>query len=434
MNSTADNPLNRILTDNEVSWLSSVPCLGSIAGSFLFGFISPTIGKKSVITLMGLSYVLFFIIMLCSRVYWLHITARFLSGVGSGGVLLHLPVYIYELALPDMRKSLMALMYASLNIGMLITFCTVSRTSFYEYHLVFSTLPMIFVILFTKLGTESPYSIATKDVYKAEQILRELRAKYDVAHELQEIIMYRMETSSVGMVDLFIAQSTRTSFAIVLGLSICVTSSGALAILSYIHFILRSAGGSWPAESITVVLGIVQLVTTVVSSNVAERIGQKQLLSISYSISSLSQALLGIYFLMKDVGVVTSRIFGWIPLASLILYITAYTLQVTLTGLISVDILPRRIKNLANSVCSVYTALFGFLIIFYFETLQESIGLGQCFLVFSVFGFFASVFVGVVLVETEAKRLDPSQCQLNATLDNSSNKLEGTEYGTIDKV
>lgn len=68
-----------------------------------------------------------------------------------------------------------------------------------------------------------------------------------------------------------------------------------------------------------------QLVMSGVAALIVDRAGRKPLLMISTSIMSVSLIALGYYFQQKDGGNDVSSL-GWLPLASLIVFMVAFSI------------------------------------------------------------------------------------------------------------
>lgn len=74
------------------------------------------------------------------------------------------------------------------------------------------------------------------------------------------------------------------------------------------------------------IVGIVQLLATIASMFLVDRAGRRLLLLISGIVMSISLAALGAFFYMLEIyGSDVQLTLGWLPLASLLLFIIAYS-------------------------------------------------------------------------------------------------------------
>ena len=73
-------------------------------------------------------------------------------------------------------------------------------------------------------------------------------------------------------------------------------------------------------------MGIVQLLATIASMFLVDRAGRRVLLLVSGVVMSIALAALGAFFYMLEVyGQDVQVSLGWLPLASLIIFIIAYS-------------------------------------------------------------------------------------------------------------
>jgi facilitated trehalose transporter len=74
------------------------------------------------------------------------------------------------------------------------------------------------------------------------------------------------------------------------------------------------------------IVGIVQLLATIASMFLVDRAGRRILLLVSGVVMAISLAALGAFFYMVEIyGQDVQQTLGWLPLASLILFIIAYS-------------------------------------------------------------------------------------------------------------
>ena len=74
------------------------------------------------------------------------------------------------------------------------------------------------------------------------------------------------------------------------------------------------------------IVGIVQLLATIASMFLVDRAGRRLLLLISGIFMSIALAALGTFFyLLETYGAEIQKTLGWLPLASLLLFIIAYS-------------------------------------------------------------------------------------------------------------
>ena len=116
-----------------------------------------------------------------------------------------------------------------------------------------------------------------------------------------------------------------------MGLMCLQQFSGINAIIYFTVSIFQASGSSLERHLSSVIVGAVQFVATIFSMFLVDRAGRRILLFFSGSVMSVALAALGTFFYLKNTSptpeeqqdVVDSL--GWLPLASLILFIIAYS-------------------------------------------------------------------------------------------------------------
>ncbi len=97
--------------------------------------------------------------------------------------------------------------------------------------------------------------------------------------------------------------------------------------LFFLNNIFDNAGSEMDSNLQSIIVGIVQVVATMVSSVLVDRAGRKILLTISDVGMAVSLVALGIFFYLKDDAEDPVYLdIGWLPLISMIIFITAFSL------------------------------------------------------------------------------------------------------------
>jgi MFS family permease len=98
-------------------------------------------------------------------------------------------------------------------------------------------------------------------------------------------------------------------------------------VLFFLNNIFDNAGSEMDSNLQSIIVGIVQVVATMVSSVLVDRAGRKILLTISDVGMAVSLVALGIFFYLKDDAEDPVYLdIGWLPLISMIIFITAFSL------------------------------------------------------------------------------------------------------------
>ncbi|XP_033212352.1 facilitated trehalose transporter Tret1-like [Belonocnema kinseyi] len=144
------------VTVTQAPWLAAVGNLFAILGILLCSTIMNKIGRKYIILLFGLIQLISWIFINLARNFPFLLIGRIISGIGSGGNRIVLPVYTGEVSGKTIRGRIPNFLKISSNFG---TFIMASAGAFLPYHtmnLVMVSLPLIGIFLLL-LTSESPY-------------------------------------------------------------------------------------------------------------------------------------------------------------------------------------------------------------------------------------------------------------------------------------
>lgn len=173
-----------------------------------------------------------------------------------------------------------------------------------------------------------------------------------------------------------------------------------------ISIIFQDAGSSIDENISTIIVGIVNFISTFVAASVIDKLGRKMLLYISGISMCLTLFTFGTFFYVKADGVdVTS--FGWIPLLSLIVYVIGFSLGFgPIPWLMMGEILPVKIRGSAASVATAFNWTCTFVVTKTYEDIVSVLGPYGTFWMFGTIVVVGFVFVIVCVPETRGRSLE----------------------------
>nr|CAD7616271.1 unnamed protein product [Timema genevievae] len=176
---------------------------------------------------------------------------------------------------------------------------------------------------------ETPvYFLRNDQGENARQSLRWLRGPaVDLEPELQELQLAVDEErkNQASLRDAFKTLGARKGLLVSAGLLIFQQLSGVNSATFYTTVIFKDAGSKMAPTQATIIIGAVQVVTTIVSCLVVDRLGRRILLLTSDLVMSLCMFALGTFFYLQHVGHDTSAL-TWLPVTSLSVFFVAYSL------------------------------------------------------------------------------------------------------------
>lgn len=407
------------ISKTEEGWIGSLLPLGAAIGPFAAGIAADTIGRKKTLLISAVPFIIAFILnIVATNVYYFFIS-RFLCGLSVGLVFTVLPMYIGEISDDEVRGSLGSLMQLFIVIGLLFSYSLGPYLSVQLFNIILLVPPVAFLVIFLFFIPESPYYLIQADnVDSAEESLMKLRvkSKYDVQKELETMkgLVQEAQQNKGNFFDIF--KSRGLTMALFLSVSLVTLQqfSGINIILFYTQDIFTDAGVSLAPEICTIIVGIVQVGASGATPMLVERKGKRFLLLVSALGMGLSQGVLAYFFYLKDDKHSDVSAIGWVPIASLIVYMIAYCLGFgPLPWAVMGELFPGNIKSVASTATASGCWVLGFLLTNYFGIVAELIGKSGSFGIFSVCCFGAILFTYKLLPETTGKSLQEIQDILN---------------------
>lgn len=417
-NNTDDNPLGHIISDEEDSWIASLLSLGAVLGPFPAGYLTQNFGRKFALQAAAAAHFMCYVILAFSKTVTFYYIARFLGGVALGASFTIVPVFLAEIAEPKNRGLIVTCALAFMpSVGLLICYAVGPIVSIFVFNLIPAIISALFILIVFFVVPESPYYlIGIGNNEEASDSLAKFR-KFPQAlidKEIEEIQEEIRQSSAGNFLDLFRDKTCMKAFIISLALTSFQSLSGFNVALSYIQPIFNAATSSISPDASAIVVGLVQIVICGVVPFLVDSWGRRILLIISGIIMSISIVSLGVYFYIKDETRSSTESIFWLPVVSLISYITGYAcglgpLPLTLMG----EVLPLNIKSSASSVTVGFCWILSFVVTRSFVPLQQKIGLAGTFWIFSGFCLLSSLFTAFYVPETKGKSLQEIHKQLH---------------------
>lgn len=203
--------------------------------------------------------------------------------------------------------------------------------------------------------------------------------------------------------DLFTKTTNRNAFFIALLLMFFQQFSGINAVIFYTVPIFQSAGSTMDPAICGIVVGVVQVLMTFVSSVLIDKAGRRILLLQSSFIMGSCLIVLGVYFKLQNDKVDVSGI-GWLPLASVVLFIVSFSLGFgPIPWMMMGELCAPDIKGLASALTVMFNWSLVFLVTKTFATMQLYLGSDWTFWFFGFWMMLCTLYVFFKVPETKGK-------------------------------
>jgi sugar porter (SP) family MFS transporter len=265
----------------------SIALVGTVFGALFSGPLGQKIGSRAALRIMGVLYVLSAIGCAFAPSWIALLIFRFIGGIGIGGSSVLGPVYIAELAPAKWRGRLVGLFQINIVIGILLAY--LSNAIIASFHLGaiewrvdlgVAVLPAtLFLILLLSVPHSSRWLVTQNRIDEAQFTLAAMGSP-DSKAEVEAILESLREDGGQGASRLF---DGRHRLPIFLAITIGMFNqlSGINAILYYLPTIFQSAGFSHlSANYQSVVIGLANLLATLLGISLIDKLGRKTLLLI----------------------------------------------------------------------------------------------------------------------------------------------------------
>lgn len=257
------------------------------------------------------------------------LVGRFLLGIAGGAFCVAAPTYTGEIAQSSIRGTLGSYFQLMMVIGILLVYIVGSYVSVFILNLICAVIPLVFGGIFVFMPETPTYLIAKGKKEEAAKSLRWLRGdEYDISQELAEL-QEQHEDDQKNKISFYAAlgrRSTKKALFISLGLMFFQQMSGVNAVIFFTKGIFESANTGIDSGVATIIVGVMQVISVLVSSIIVDKAGRRLLLLPSALAMSITTALLGTYFFMKEKNADSVSSLGWLPVASLCGFIILFSI------------------------------------------------------------------------------------------------------------
>ncbi|KAL6261495.1 hypothetical protein P5V15_006584 [Pogonomyrmex californicus] len=405
------------LTLEEASWVVSLLTLGATIGCILCVFMVNIFGRKKTMLLMAVPEIISWLLIAFATSTWELYVSRFISGLTMGIAYSSTPMYLGEISPADIRGKLSSMLTVAVKLGTLIEFVIGPFLSVRNLAVVSLVGPCLFLVTFIWLP-ESPYYLMRCDAkQKAINSLVQLRGKEDVYKEADNIEQSVKAdlANEAGFRELIFVPGNRRALITLMCLGIFQQSSGSQAVMQYAETIFNQMNSNLEGKYLTIILGVVQLIFTIISMIITDRCGRKPLLIISSIGSACSTVMIATYFHLQYYRIDTNNII-WLPATGTMMYIVMYAIG--LAGVpftMASELFPTNVKAIGTTLGIMTVHTTAFIVTKLYPTLSEIAGTHTPFWIFTACSVISALFTFFYVPETKGKTLEQIQKKLHSS-------------------
>jgi sugar porter (SP) family MFS transporter len=364
-------------------WFVSSALLGAIIGVIFGGALGDNIGRKKTMILSALLFTVSMIGCAISGTFIELVLYRIVGGMGIGLASIVCPLYISEISVPQHRGLLVSLYQLAVTIGVVAAyiindqllslaqegealgnfFDKIFITEYWRGMLGMGVVPSMFFLIIVMCIPESPRWLITKDkISRAENIFSRIYCtKDDVSAQIaatQEV----SKNSGNEKSEFKLLFQPGIFKALIIGMAIAILGQfmGVNAVLYYGPEIFKGAGlASDDALFYQVIVGLANMITTVLAMFIIDKIGRKKLIYYGVSGMIVSLLLIAAYFIWGE----ALNISSYYLLVFFVLYIVCCAGSIcAVVWVILSEMYPIKVRAVAMSIASFALWIGTFLI------------------------------------------------------------------------
>ncbi len=342
------------LSEMQTEAAASSLLVGCVAGAAIAGWLSDRFGRRRTLVWCAILFAVSAVGAALPQTLAQFGAARFLGGIAIGAASLLAPVYIAEVAPAEMRGRLVSLNQMAIVTGILLAYLVNWSLSYlgpesWRWMFAAAAVPSILFFVALFFVPESPrWLTEQKRDDQALEVLRRVGGDARAAIELDEIRKAVAEES--GTLAELLQPGNRRALAIAVGLAILQQVTGINTVLFYGSVIFKQyVGGQSDSSALgaNVLIGVVNLVATLVALRFVDQFGRRPLLMISSAAMAACQLALGAAFLMSPPP-------AMLVLAAMLLCVAAFAVGMgPCVWVVLSEIFPNRVRGRAMSIATV---------------------------------------------------------------------------------
>lgn len=389
-------------------WAAGCALVGCMFGAGFAGMLSDRFGRKKILVLSAVLFVISALGAAFPRNLTEFVVARILGGLGIGMASMMSPLYIAEVSPARLRGRLVSVNQFAIVSGMLVVYfvnAMIARAGDEAWNVAVGwrwmfgsgVFPAALFLLLLLVVPESPrWLLKQGRNEEARTILTRVGGPEHAAAEVTAIRDTLADES--GSLRQLLEPGMRLPLTVGIILAILQQITGINIVLYYGPEIFKSAGtGVTQAIGYTVLVGLVNLIFTIVAIAVVDRFGRKPLLMLASAGMGISLVMLGRAF--AEPG--GSGVLIW-----MLVYVAAFAVAMgPVVWVVIAEIFPTRIRGRAMSIATVCLWASCYLVTQFFLPLLKQME-GGVFYIFAFMCVVALVFVGWAVPETKGKSLE----------------------------
>lgn len=400
-----DIPLTTLTEGLVVSML----LLGAIFGSALSGTCSDRWGRRKVVFVLSIIFIVGALACAFSQTVGMLIASRVILGLAVGGSTALVPVYLSEMAPTKIRGTLGTMNNLMVVTGILLAYIVNYLFTPFEawrWMVGLAAVPAVLLLIGIAFMPESPRWLVKRGREdEAKNIMKITHGQENIEQELAD-----MKEAEAGKKEttlgLLKAKWIRPMLLIGIGLAVFQQAVGINTVIYYAPTIFTKAGLGTSASVLgTMGIGVLNVMMCITAMILIDRIGRKKLLiwgsvGITLSLASLAAVLL-------TLGLSTST--AWLTVVFLGVYIATWG---PVVWVLMPELFPSKVRGAATGFTTLVLSATNLIVSLVFPLMLSAMGIAWVFTIFSVICLLSFFFALYMVPETKGKSLEEIEASL----------------------
>lgn len=400
------------LTEPQQEMIATATVIGEIAGAAAGGWLANTIGRKSSMVAVALTYAVFALVGAASTSVPMLTVARLLLGVTIGVSVVVVPVFVAESAPAAARGALLVTYGVATVIGIIAGYlCAylLAGTGNWRAMLGLAAVPAVLVtLLLVRIPDTARWYLLKGRFEEAHRTLRRIEPNADAQRELAEIgrTLREEQQGGVGVLREMLRPPylRATLFVVTLGFFIQITGINAIVYYSPRLFEMMGFQGDFALLILPALVQVAALAAMLVSLALIDRVGRRPILMSGITAMIVANVLLIAVF---AAGAVFGDALAAVKFAGVLLFTVGYTFGFgSLVWVYAGESLPARLRSMGSSAMLTSDLVANAIVAGVFLTMLTTLGGAGTFAVFGVLALLSLAFVYRYAPETKGRQLE----------------------------
>jgi SP family galactose:H+ symporter-like MFS transporter len=387
----------------------SLGLAGAAIGALGGGRLADLFGRRTLLIATAAIFAVGAIVCAAATSPGMLILGRVIVGLGIGLSSSTVPVYISEVAPADARGWTVSLFQLAITIGILLAYVVdyaFANVQGWRWMFGLSVVPAAIFAIGMVYLPESARWLAKRGYHdRARAVLARIRDTSEVDAELQEIEQTLARSETHGNWRDLLNPVLRPALIVGIGLAVFQQITGINTVIYYAPMIIQSAGISSASGAIlaTAGIGVVNVLMTIVSMWLIDRVGRRPLLLTGIAGMVVTLGVLGWAFHSSN----RTGSLAWLAVISMMLYVASFAISLgPIFWLLIAEIYPLRVRSSSEGLAATFNWSSNLLVSLTFLTLLQVIGAPRTFWLYGLFAIGAWLFSYRLVPETKGRTLE----------------------------